>query len=321
MEPVGGGERHLHPEAEELTDAAGVDHHVPGRGRPELSGQSGEFLPFVGASRRVRWIEQQHGLPARLDVVGEGRGLGRQEIEAGTGDDHHGRILGNPDLSVLDVLEQRQLGHLVVGFLEPRPDGGEAAGARLLEGPLLVPGREIDLPGLALQDPHDGVRDVLFLRRGDALLPAAALHDHGAEGNPGFGGRLVGPCAGGIRLLVDDLPGDPVAPVGVTLEEFDGASGGARLIEHHEPDLAVELFENADRLRGEAELASGGEVPGDVAPVRHVVDPHQHAEEQKRRHSEIRPLAGAPVTQHRAESAEPGAHPRHLRERTDSRAR
>ena len=321
MEPVGGGERNLHPEAEELTDPAGVDHHVPGRRRSERSGQSGELLPFVRGSRRIRWIQQQHGLPARLDVRGEGRGLGRQEIEAGTRDDHHGRILGNPDLAVLDVLEQRQLRNLVVGLLEPRPDGGEAAGARLFERPLLVPGREVDLLRLALEDLDDGVRDVLLLGRRDAFLPFAALHDHRAEGNAGFGGRLVGPRAGGFGLLVDDLPGDPVAPVGVALEEFDGASGGARLIEHHEPDVAVEFLENADRLWRQAELASGREVPGDVAPVRHVVDAHQDTEEQERRDSEVRPLPGAPASQHRAQSPESDAHPRHLRERTDSRAR
>ena len=275
----------------------------------------------VGRSRRIRRIEEQHGLPARLDVRGEGGGFRLQEIEAGAGDDHGGRIPGNPDLAVLDVLEQRQRRNLVVGLLEPRPDGGEAAGARLFERPLLVPGREIDPFGLALQDLHDGVRDVLLLGRGDALLPPAALHDDRAEGNPGLRRRLVGPGAGGFRLLVDDLPGDPAAAVGVALEEFDGASGGARLVEDNEPDVAVEFFEDPDCLRGEAELAAGGEVPRDVAPVRHVVDPHQDAEEQERRRSEVCPLARAPPAERGAQPVERAAHPRHLRERTDSRAR
>ena len=118
MEPVGRGEGNLHPEAEELTHSARVDHHVPRGRRPEFLGQSGELKPLIRGSRWIRRVEQQHGLPACADMGGESGGLGFQQIEPGSGDDHDGCILRDSDFPLLDPLEQRQLGNFVVRLFE-----------------------------------------------------------------------------------------------------------------------------------------------------------------------------------------------------------
>ena len=118
MEPVGRGEGNLHPEAEELTHSARVDHHVPRGRRPEFLGQSGEFKPLIRGSRWIRRVEQQHGLPAPADVGGQRRGFGFQQIEPGARDHHRGRIFGDSDFPPFDPLEQRQLGNFVVRLFE-----------------------------------------------------------------------------------------------------------------------------------------------------------------------------------------------------------
>ena len=187
-------------------------------------------------------------------------------------------------------------------------------------------GREVDPVDVLAQESDDRAGDVLLPGRGGPLPPVSGGYDHRAERDTGFGARPVGPGAGRLRFLVDDLPGDSIAPVGVPLEQFDDRSGGARLVEDDQAHFPVEFLEDAQRLRRQTELAAARPVPGHIPAVGQVVDSGGHREEQERCRGDIRALPGAPAGEGAASRPQPaglpGAHEvRQRRERSDSRVR
>ena len=200
---VGGDHGDGEVEAEEGTDAAGVDDEVVARDHAPLPHQVLETALLEGVG------QQQQGAAA-AEVAADGVDLVGQEGRPGAGDDQHPAVVGHPGLAG----QEEGVADDVVDLAEA-PGQPSQVGLEIAASPLAVAHGEADPLPPVPEDLEHGVGDLLLRELGDAQ-PLVAGGDH--QRVVGADAVLLGPHR--VAVGIDELEVEaPAAVHRVLLEQ------------------------------------------------------------------------------------------------------